>query len=79
MFPFENTWPYERIGQDVYFQTCPFCQAANILLPLRAKDLSDLQEGTKKLLVLPCCRNKLTLTGADHDYLLASLSLRRFR
>ncbi|MBU7314614.1 hypothetical protein [Paenibacillus oleatilyticus] len=78
MIPFENTWPYERIGQDVYVHSCPFCHAANVLLPLKPKDLSELREGVKKLLVFPCCRNKETLVDADQDYLLAGRPLRRY-
>ncbi|MBP1154200.1 MULTISPECIES: hypothetical protein [unclassified Paenibacillus] len=77
MIPFAHTWPYDRIGQDVYVQSCPFCQAANVLLTLKAKDLAELREGVKRLLVFPCCRNKLTLVDADPDYLLADRPLRR--
>ncbi len=77
MIPFENTWPYDRFGQDIYVQNCPFCQAENVLLPLKARDMQELQDRVKKLLVFPCCRNRLTLVDADSDYLLASRPLRR--
>lgn len=77
MIPFENTWPYDRIGQDIYIPSCPFCQTENVLLPLKMRDVQELQDRVKKLLVFPCCRNRLTLIDADSDYLLASRPLRR--
>ncbi|WP_426451618.1 hypothetical protein ACP26L_05935 [Paenibacillus sp. S-38] len=77
MIPFQNTWPYERVGQDIYVQNCPFCGADNVLLALKPRELQDLKDGVKKLLIFPCCRNKLTLVGADSDYLLASRALSR--
>lgn len=77
MIPFENTWPYERYGPDLYLHSCPFCQAPNVLLPLKEKDLTVIREGAKRLLVLPCCRGKMTVVDADADYLLAARPLRR--
>ncbi|MEK8129613.1 hypothetical protein WMW72_17030 [Paenibacillus filicis] len=77
MIPFERTWPYDRIGKDLYIQTCPFCPKEHILLPLGLRELDELKEGIKKLLVLPCCRNRLMLVEADADYLLADRPLRR--
>ncbi|CAG7649416.1 hypothetical protein ACFQI7_26590 [Paenibacillus allorhizosphaerae] len=79
MIPFENTWPYERIGSDIYVQYCPFCKAPNVLLPFKPRELEFLKEGVKKLLIFPCCHNKLTLVGADQDYLLAGRPLRQYR
>ncbi|SDE01713.1 hypothetical protein SAMN02799630_04404 [Paenibacillus sp. UNCCL117] len=76
MIPFEHTWPYDRHGQDVFIPGCPFCSREHILLPLTPKELDELKEGIKKLLVLPCCRNRLTLVNADSDYLLANRPLR---
>ncbi|MCZ8513789.1 hypothetical protein O9H85_15375 [Paenibacillus filicis] len=78
MIPFENTWPYEQFGRDIYFSSCPVCSAVNVLLPLKPQDLQSLREGVKKLLVLPCCRNKLTLVEADGDYVRANRPLRRY-
>ncbi|TVY09425.1 hypothetical protein [Paenibacillus cremeus] len=79
MIPFENTWPYERIGTDLYVQSCPFCQREHVILPLKPRDMEDLRDGVKKLLVFPCCHSRLTLVGADQDYLLAGRSMRQYR
>ncbi|UUZ90247.1 hypothetical protein LJK87_30315 [Paenibacillus sp. P25] len=79
MIPFENTWPYEQFGRDIYFTSCPMCDASNVLLPLRPQDLESLADGVKKLLVLPSCRNKITFVEADRDYLLANRPLRSTR
>ncbi len=76
MIPFRNTWPYETIMNDVYVNECPFCRSANVLLPLKKKELAAIQEGRKKLLVFPCCRHKMTIIDADRDYLLADKPLR---
>jgi hypothetical protein len=77
MIPFQNTWPYEIVKNDVYVSQCPFCSAENVLLPLRKHELNDIHEGRKKLLVFPCCHNKITLIDVDLDYLLASKPLRK--
>ncbi|TBL73998.1 hypothetical protein [Paenibacillus thalictri] len=77
MIPFENTWPYELIGQDVYISSCPFCAANNVLLTMKKKDLQTIHEGAKRLLVLPCCHNKVGIVDTDGDYLLANLPLRK--
>lgn len=77
MIPFENTWPYERIMGDLYVSECPFCKAENVLLLLKPKELSQIQDGKKRLLVMPCCHDRMTLVDADHDYLLADSPLRR--
>ncbi|NOU95801.1 hypothetical protein GC093_21615 [Paenibacillus sp. LMG 31456] len=79
MIPFDCTWPYELIQQDVYVHECPFCNQSNVLLPLKRKDLPDISRGAKRLLVFPCCHNKITLVDADPDYLLASKPLRTRR
>ncbi|MDQ1912004.1 hypothetical protein RAC89_16595 [Paenibacillus sp. GD4] len=77
MIPFSHTWPYETIGEDIYVQACPFCDSSNVMLPLQKKDLADIQSGVKRLLVFPCCRNRLRIVDADRDYLLASKPLRQ--
>ncbi|MEF3304397.1 hypothetical protein [Paenibacillus sp. GYB003] len=76
MIPFENTLPYETIGSDVYMNECPLCGAGNVLLPLRTKDLGPIREGRKRLIVFPCCREKITAVDADRDYLLADRPVR---
>jgi hypothetical protein len=77
MIPFRNTWPYETIREDVYIHECPFCQKANVLLPLKKKDLQTIHEGRKWLIVFPCCHEKVTAIDVDTDYILADLPLRR--
>lgn len=75
MVPFERTWPYETIGSDVYVLECPFCSRPNVLLPMKKEELKELHEGKKKLLVFPCCYNRLKLVDADRDYLLADRTI----
>lgn len=77
MIPFENTLPYETIGKDIYMAECPFCGTPNILLKLRTPELASIREGRKRLLVFPCCSERLTLVDADGDYLLADRAIRR--
>jgi hypothetical protein len=77
MIPFEQTWPYEMIRNDIYVDVCPFCRQENVLIPLKKKELQTIHEGRKKLLVFPCCHNKVTLIDADRDYLLTDQPLRR--
>ncbi len=77
MIPFENAWPYETVMGDIYVHECPFCGKANVLLPLRPKELKSIREGRKKLLVFPCCHNKITLVDNDSDYLLADRPVRK--
>jgi hypothetical protein len=79
MIPFQNTLPYELIQQDIYVNECPFCSKNNVILPFKKKDLPDLSRGVKRLLVLPCCRNKLMIVDADRDYLLANQPIRNQR
>lgn len=76
MIPFENTWPYEKIMGDLYVSECPFCKAENVLLLLKPKELPDIRSGKKRLMVFPCCHNKITIIDADQDYLLADSRLR---
>ncbi|MDF2717325.1 MAG: hypothetical protein K0R28_4250 [Paenibacillus sp.] len=77
MIPFENTLPYETIGKDVYLIECPYCGERNVLLPLRTADLTPIREGRKRLIVFPCCREKMTAVDADRDYLLGDRPIRR--
>lgn len=77
MIPFENSWPYDIVMGDIYMPQCPFCNAHNVLLPLKPKELIRIREGKKKLLVLPCCNGSMTIVDNDADYLLASSPLRK--
>jgi hypothetical protein len=76
MIPFNRCFPYERFSDDIYVASCPCCGADNVLLPLKPSHLEDVQGGKKKLLVFPCCRNRLTIVDADRDYLLTDRELR---
>lgn len=75
MFPFANAWPYETIMGDIYVSSCPFCDAENVLLPVRPSELPHIRQGKKRLMVFPCCHNKITIIDADQDYLLTDGSL----
>jgi len=77
MIPFENTWPYEVLMNDIYVRECPFCSTENVILPLTKKELVSIREGKKKLLVFPCCHQHLKILDTDSDYLLTDRRLRR--
>lgn len=76
MIPFSNTWPYDIVQNDVYVQDCPFCGSSNVLLPMKPKELISVREGKKKLLVFPCCHNRVTILDSDPDYILTDQKLR---
>lgn len=76
MIPFDQTWPYETIQDDVYLTSCPFCPAENVLIPLQPQEFESIHLGQKRLVVFPCCRNKITLIDVDQDYLLSDRPLR---
>lgn len=78
MIPFENTWPYEVIMKDYYVNSCPFCNEEQVLLPLKQKDINEIQTGKKKLLIFPCCYSKLTIVDIDQDYMLADTKVRNY-
>lgn len=79
MIPFEKTWPYDIIRGDLYVSSCPYCDADNVLLPVRPSEFKDIQDGMKRLLVFPCCHNKVTIIDVDQDYLLTDRVLRKNR
>ncbi|MFD0717397.1 hypothetical protein [Paenibacillus sp. GCM10027626] len=76
MIPFERAWPYDIQMKDVYVPSCPFCGQDHVLLPLKPKEIPEIKDGKKRLLVFPCCHNKVTLIDADQDYLLTDTKLR---
>jgi hypothetical protein len=76
MIPFKHTWPYEIIMNDIYVSECPFCGKENVLIPLKKRELAAIREGAKKMLVFPCCFNKVTIIDTDPDYLLTDQPLR---
>jgi hypothetical protein len=63
--------------KDIYVAECPFCHSDNVLLPLKPQELQSIHEGKKKLLVFPCCHNKMTLIDTDQDYLLSDRPIRK--
>lgn len=77
MIPFERTLPYDVVMGDVYVQSCPFCGSENVLLPMKPHELKSVREGKKKLLVFPCCYNRVTVVDSDQDYLLTDQDIRR--
>jgi hypothetical protein len=77
MIPFRNSWPYDITGDDVYVHQCPFCEASNVLLPIKPDDVKSLYGSARKiLLVFPCCHSRLKIVDADADYLLANRPIR---
>jgi hypothetical protein len=76
MIPFERAWPYDIIMGDLYVPSCPFCHTDNVLLPVKPAELPEIRDGLKRLLVFPCCHNKVTLIDSDGDYLLTNRVLR---
>ncbi|MNJ76565.1 hypothetical protein D3C77_738740 [compost metagenome] len=62
---------------DVYAPKCPFCGQENVLLSMKPGEVQSVREGKKKLLVFPCCKNKLTVLDSDQDYLLTDTNIRR--
>ncbi|GAA0136533.1 hypothetical protein YSY43_33740 [Paenibacillus sp. YSY-4.3] len=77
MIPFERALPYDIFMGDVYAPKCPFCGQENVLLSLKPQEVQSVHEGKKKLLVFPCCKNKLTLLDSDSDYLLTDTVVRK--
>ncbi|MCA0757396.1 hypothetical protein KP806_20260 [Paenibacillus sp. N4] len=76
MIPFEKAWPYDIVMGDLYVASCPFCKTENVLLPLSPSELEEIKGGMKRLLVFPCCYNKVTILDSDRDYFLTDRVLR---
>ncbi|MGC4378709.1 hypothetical protein WD019_17570 [Fictibacillus sp. Mic-4] len=76
MSTFEYTWPYEKMMDDIYINECPFCKSGNVLTNMKQEDLELAKEGIKRLLVMPCCREKLVILKADDDYFWTEEKLR---
>lgn len=77
MIPFDRAWPYDVQMKDVYVPSCPFCGQDNVLLSLTPSEIREIKEGSKRLVIFPCCRNKVTVVDADQDYLLTNTRLRK--
>lgn len=77
MIPFENTWPYERSGKDIYIGECPYCRTENVLTHMKEADLIRAKEHIKTLLIMPCCLEKMTILEADDDYFWSDERLRK--
>lgn len=76
MIPFERAFPYDIVMGDVYVHECPFCQQNHVLLPIKPKEIIMAHEGKKKLLVFPCCGNRVSVLDSDNDYLLTDTVVR---
>lgn len=76
MIPFSRTWPYDKVMGDIYVHECPFCGTNNVRLPLKPAELRSIHEGKKKLLVFPCCNNRIHIIDTDNDYLLFDQDVR---
>ncbi len=68
VIPFVNTWPYEKIYNDIYFHSCPFCEEEQVLTHMKLRELQKAREGVKTILIMPCCHGKMTILEADDDY-----------
>ncbi|GAK13722.1 hypothetical protein ACE1TF_08980 [Geomicrobium sp. JSM 1781026] len=77
LLPFQNTWPYDRIGGDVYFDECPKCNEPNVLTYMKQKQLRDAFDGVKTTLILPCCNYSMVIMHADDDYFWTTERLRK--
>ncbi|CAM3491166.1 hypothetical protein [Marinicrinis lubricantis] len=77
MIPYSHTWPYELIMGDYYFLECPSCGSERVLLPLKKKNVREIQTGKKYWMVLPCCSTRFYITEIDDDYILADIPLRK--
>ncbi|PSL44460.1 hypothetical protein B0H94_10871 [Salsuginibacillus halophilus] len=77
VIPFQHTWPYERVMEDIYFDTCPKCGREQVLTHLKPHSLKAAFEGVKTSLNLPCCHATLTILHADDDYLWTNEPLRK--
>ncbi|WP_100405304.1 hypothetical protein [Bacillus solitudinis] len=77
IIPFENTWPYERQYNDIYFHSCPYCESDYVLTHMKLRDLKRAKEGIKTLLIMPCCNSKMTIMEADDDYFWSTERLRK--
>ncbi|QOY38568.2 hypothetical protein AWH56_010995 [Anaerobacillus isosaccharinicus] len=77
MIPFQNTWPYERSGKDIYIHECPYCHEENVLTNMKKYDLERAMEHIKTYLIMPCCLEKMTILEADEDYFWTNERLRK--
>ncbi|ARK31915.1 hypothetical protein [Halalkalibacter krulwichiae] len=77
VIPFINTWPYEKLFNDIYFQNCPFCVEENVLTNIKKSEYERAREGIKTVVIMPCCRGKLTILEADDDYFWTDKRLRK--
>ncbi|MBB6450195.1 hypothetical protein HNR44_002178 [Geomicrobium halophilum] len=77
LIPFENTWPYERVQDDIYFDECPNCKAENVLTYMKEEQLDNAFNGVKTNLIMPCCNYNLTILDADDDYFWTTERLRK--
>ncbi|WKB35129.1 hypothetical protein QS257_15720 [Terrilactibacillus sp. S3-3] len=76
MDDFHHTWPYERVMNDLYFEECPFCHASPVMISIKKEAIKGAFEGIKTEIIMPCCHEKIAVTGMDNDYIWADRPLR---
>ncbi|WP_100400107.1 hypothetical protein [Bacillus sp. FJAT-44742] len=77
LIPFENTWPYDKMMEDIYLNECPYCHQHNVLTHMSVEDLERAKEEIKTNMVLPCCHTKMIILKADEDYFWTTDHLRK--
>ncbi|MGY4689081.1 hypothetical protein [Salibacterium sp. K-3] len=75
--PFDHSWPYEKMGEDIYIEECPYCHSSNVLTYMKEKHLQQAKESVKTRLVMPCCHGRMMIVEADDDYFWTTEKLRR--
>lgn len=76
MYQFSHTWPYERMGNDYYFNECPFCGESSVLINIKQEQIEYAREGVKTHIVMPCCHERMDIEQIDDDYFWADRPLR---
>lgn len=76
MLTFHNSWPYERVMNDIYFEECPFCHESPVLIPMKKEAVKGAFEGIKTEIVMPCCHGKIIVESMDADYIWSAERLR---
>ncbi|MDQ0298410.1 hypothetical protein J2S78_000818 [Salibacterium salarium] len=76
LIPFENTWPYEKMGEDIYIEECPYCKETNVLTYMKEEHLQQAKDGIKTRVVMPCCHATMIVADADDDYFWTTERLR---
>ncbi|MBB5173552.1 hypothetical protein [Texcoconibacillus texcoconensis] len=76
LIPFSHTWPYEKMGEDIYIALCPYCKSENVLTSLTSRQLQEAMEQIKTRVNMPCCLKTMVVLEADEDYFWTDEQLR---